>query len=113
MSNPTKVVFTLPTTNTDGTALPVADVTGVKLSVLTSTGAVGESSVVGVASLNLDANGNGSIALPSLPSGTYQVVLNTEAVSQGVAVESAASAPVSFVVAIPSIPNPPSAVSVA
>ena len=112
MSNPTKVVFTLPTTNTDGSPLPVADVTGVKLNILDSAGNVGVSSVVGTASLNLDSNGTGDIPLPNLPSGSYSVVLYTESVSQGVAVESAGSNAVPFVVAQPSIPNPPQAVSV-
>lgn len=112
MSNPTKVVFTLPTSNTDGTPLSVADVTGVKVNILDANGNVGISNVVGTASLNLDASGNGSVALPVLPSGAYQVVLYTEAVSQGVAVESAAASAVSFSIAIPSVPNPPQAVSV-
>lgn len=112
MSNPTKVVFTLPTTNTDGTTLTLAEVTGVKLNILDSGGSVGVSSVVGTASLNLDSAGNGSIDLPVLPSGSYSVVLFTESVSQGVAVESAGSTPVPFVIAVPSVPNPPTAVSV-
>lgn len=112
MSNPTKVVFTLPTTNTDGTVLNVADVTGVKLNILDSVGNVGFSTVVGTSSLNLDPDGNGSIPLPVLPSGSYTVVLYTESVSQGTAVESVGSVSVPFVVAIPSIPNPPVAVSV-
>jgi len=113
LSNPTKVLFTLPQTNTDGTALAVSDVTGVKLNVLNSAGEVGFSTVVGTASLGLDAAGNGSIPLPQLPSGNYSVVLYTESVSAGQAVESAGSAPVAFVIANPSIPNPPSGVSVA
>lgn len=112
MPVPTKVVFTLPTTNTDGTALAVADITGVKVNILNSDGAVGVSNVVGTASLNLDGSGNGSVDLPVLPSGSYSVVLFTESVSQGVAVESAGSVPVPFVVAIPSIPNPPVGISV-
>src|ERR1700741_2963244 len=112
MANPTKVVFTLPTTNTDGTPLAVADVTGVKINVLNSDNVVGISTVVAVADLGLDSSGNGSIPLPSLPSGSYSVVLYTESVSQGVAVESAASAAVPFIIAQPSIPNPPVAVSV-
>lgn len=112
MANPTKVVFTLPTTNVDGSALPVADVTGVKINVLNSDNVVGFSSVVAVADLGLDASGNGSIPLPSFPSGSYSVVLYTESVSQGVAVESAGSTPVPFTIAQPSIPNPPTAVSV-
>lgn len=112
MSNPTKVVFTLPTTNVDGTALALSDVTGIKLNVLNSEGVVGFSVVVAVADLGLDASGSGSIPLPSFPSGSYSVVLFTESVSQGVAVESAGSVSVPFVVALPSIPNPPQAVSV-
>jgi len=112
MANPTKVVFTLPTTNTDGSPLAVSDVTGVKLTILDSAGNVGISTVVDTASLGIDSSGNGSIALPSLPSGSYSVVLYTESVSQGQAVESAGSTPVPFVIANPSIPNPPTAVSV-
>lgn len=112
MANPTHVVFTLPTTNVDGTALAVKDVTGVKFSVLDHNGAVGFNTVIGTASLGLDANGSGSIPLPTLPSGSYTVVLATESVSQGVAVESAGSVPVPFDVAIPSVPNPPTAISV-
>lgn len=112
MSNPTKVVFTLPTTNVDGTPLAVKDVTGVKINILDSHGAVGVGSVVGAASLNLDASGNGFIDLPVLPSGSYSVVLFTETVSQNVAEESAGSVPVPFVIALPSVPNPPTAISV-
>lgn len=112
MSNPSQVTFTLPTTNTDGTLLDPANETGVKINVLDSAGNVGFSTVVDKAHLNLDATGSGSVALPALPSGSYSVELFTEAVSQGVAVESPASAQVPFVVAQPSIPNPPTAVSV-
>lgn len=113
MSNPTKVVFTLPTANTDGSALNLADISGVKFTVFDSaTGTPGIGGVVGTADLNLDAQGNGSISIPDLPPGTYTVALNTEAVSNGTAVESAPTAPVTFVFAAPSIPNPPSAVSV-
>lgn len=112
MANPTKVVFTLPTTNTDGTPLAVKDVSGVKISILNSAGAVGFSTVVAVAGLNLDANGSGFIDLPSLPSGAYSVELFTESVSQGTNQESVASALVPFVIAIPSVPNPPVAISV-
>lgn len=112
MSNPTKVVFTLPTTNADGTALDPANVTGVKLQILDSNNNVGVSTVVDKASLNLDAANSGFIVLPQLPSGSYSVVLFTEAVSQGVAVESVASPGVPFVIAVPSIPNPPTAISV-
>lgn len=113
MSNPTKVTFTLPTTNTDGTPLQIADITGVKINVLDSSGNVGFSSVVGSASLNLDSAGNGTIPLPKFPPGNYSVELFTESVSQGEAVESSASTSVPFTVAQPSIPNPPTAVSVA
>lgn len=112
MTNPTKVVFTLPTTNTDGTPLALADVTGVKINVLNSDNVVGFSTVVAVADLGLDASGNGSIPLPKLPSGSYSVVLYTESVSADTAVESGASTSVAFSVAQPSIPNPPQAVSV-
>lgn len=112
MTVPTKVVFTLPTTNTDGTALAISDVTGVKYSILNSEGVVGVSAVVASADLGLDASGNGAIPIPVLPSGSYSVILNTESVSQGVAVESAGSVPVPFVVALPSIPNPPVGISV-
>lgn len=112
MANPTKAVFTLPTTNTDGTPLLVTDITGVKINVLNSAGVVGFSTVVDTAHLNLDASGNGSIDLPTLPSGSYSVELFTESVSAGTAVESAASAVVPFTFSFPSIPNPPQAVSV-
>lgn len=112
MANPSKVVFTLPTTNTDGTALAVSDVTGVKINVLDSAGVVGFSTVVDTAGLQIDANGSGSIDLPGLPSGSYSVVLFTESLSQGVGVESVGSDPVPFAIANPSIPNPPVAVSV-
>jgi hypothetical protein len=113
LSNPTKVVFTLPTTNTDGSVLAVSDVTGIKINVLNANNEVGFSTVVAVADLGLDANGSGSIPLPSLPGGSYTVVLYTESVSAGVAVESAASEAIPFSLAFPSIPNPPVAVSVA
>jgi len=112
MSNPTKVVFTLPTTNSDGTALDPANITGIKLEILDSQGKVESTTVVEKANLNLDSAGNGFILLPTLPNGSYSVVLLTEAVSQGVAVESVASPSVPFVIVIPSIPNPPVAVSV-
>lgn len=113
MANPTKVVFTLATTNADGSAFDVSTLTGVKLNILDSNGNVGISSVIGTASLNLDANGNGSIALPTnLGSGKYSVSLFTEVVSQGVAEESAGSTPVPFAIAQPVVPNPPTAVSV-
>ena len=110
MANPTKVIFTLPTTNVDGTALAAADVTGIKYVI---SGAGDASATVAHADLGLDASGNGSFSLPALSPGKYDIVLVTESVSQGQAVESAASNPVAFeIVAVPSIPNPPLAVSV-
>jgi hypothetical protein len=103
LSNPTKVVFTLATANTDGSSLDPATVTGTKVQILDSSGNVGVTDNV--------AAGVSEYTLPKLAAGTYSVVLFTDAVSNGEAVESAASAPVSFTVAEP-IPNPPSAVSV-
>ena len=113
MSNPTTVRFTLPTTNTDGTALDRASIIGVKVNILNDKGEVGVSNVYDIASLNPSDVGDCVVNLPTLPSGNYSVVLYTEATSQGQAVESASTVPVTFVIAIPSIPNPPLAVSVA
>lgn len=113
MTNPTKVVFTLPTTNTDGTALAASSVTGVAYEVRDASNAVVAHTSVATADLGLDVSGNGVFSLPTLSPGQYSVVLFTEGVSQGVAVESVASASVTFVIeTVPSIPNPPVAVSV-
>lgn len=103
MANPTTVVFTLATTNTDGSALDPTAVTGTKVQILDSTGAVGVTDEV--------AAGVTSYTLPKLKAGTYSVILFTDATSNGDAVESDATAPVSFSIAEP-VPNPPSAVSV-
>lgn len=104
MTNPTTVTFTLATTNTDGSALDPATVTGTKVQILDSTGNVGVTDEV--------AAGATTYTLPKLKAGTYSVVLFTDATSNGDAVESASTAPVSFSIAEP-VPNPPSAVSVA
>lgn len=103
MSNPTKVVFTPATTNTDGSALDPATVTGVKVQILDSAGNVGVNDTV--------APGVAEYVLPKLKAGTYSVVLYTDATSNGDAVESVGSTPVSFSISEP-VPNPPSAVSV-
>lgn len=103
MSNPTKVVFTPATTNTDGSALDSAAITGTKVQIIDSAGNVGITDNV--------APGVAEYVLPKLAAGTYSVVLFTDATSNGEAVESAGSAPVSFSISEP-VPNPPSAVSV-
>jgi hypothetical protein len=112
LTNPTKVVFTLATTNTDGTVLAASAVTGVKYEI-SAAGSVVASATVAASDLGLDVAGNGAFNLPKLNPGSYSLVLYTESVSQGSAQESVASTPVPFSIeAIPSIPNPPVAVSV-
>lgn len=120
MANPTQITGTLPTANTDGTAIAGGEITGLKVVIsyaadnaVQSTTPV-FSTVVDVKSLNADANGNFTIPLPSTlaPGNKYSVVLFTEAVSQGVVEESAPTNSVEFAIAAPSVPNPPSALSV-
>lgn len=114
MTTPTNIVFTLPTANTDGTSLPVSAITGIKVGVGTVSGKY--TKFVEDTTLNPDANGQCTypIANLGLSPGTYFVALFTDSVSQGVAEESSASGEVSFTIPpAPSVPNPPSAVSVA
>lgn len=108
-----KIFFTLPTTNVDGSALAPADITGIKIGVGTVSGTY--TKFVEDTALTPDATGQVSydIAGLGLAPGTYFAALYTDALSQGVAEESVASAEVTFTIApLPVAPNPPTAVSV-
>jgi|SRR6185312_6092679 len=110
----TNIIFTLPTANTDGTALPTSAITGIKVGVGTVSGKY--TKFVEDTTLTPDANGQCTFPISALGlgPGTYFVALQTDSVSQGVAEESVPSNEVSFVIPPPpSVPNPPSAVSVA
>ena len=107
MSNPTKISWTPPTTNVDGSAIPPGEITGFQIGVRLSTGQQYVYPYSGSAPASATSIPLSSIT-PALPPGTYVATVLTQD-SAGNSIWAVESAPFSISEAIA---NPPTGVTV-